>query len=171
VYHQNITKDSIINDLAKIYLEVCCRVIFELFLHLSHITIHKEENESEILNKYGIKNGPMWPNSEKIDEIVNIFLEDRLCNHDQFYRALSVDINKRISKVHANLEYIESFDYKPPEKIEKEKRILDSLSRRADKLKCASNVSNALIRYRGIDKDLISIEYRMDFISDILSNQ
>lgn len=171
VYHTTITKDSIINDLAKIYLEACCRVIFELFSHWSHITIHKGEHKAEILNKYGIKNDPMWPKREKIDEIVNIFLKNRLCNHHQFYRTLSADITKRIYNVRNDIEYIKSFDYMSLEIIEKEKRTLKSLSYRADKLNQAPNVSSALTRYFGIDKDLISIESRMAFISDVLSSQ
>lgn len=168
-YHQNIIRDSIINDLAKIYLEACCKVIFDLVLHLPHINIHRRGPEPRILIKYGIENSPFWLGHEKIDEIVSIFLQDRLCDSHHFSQTLASDINKRINKVRQNIDYIESFDCASTGFTETEKRDLDSFSSRADKLSYAPNVSNALTRYWNIDKELIKIEYRMDFLSDIVS--
>lgn len=168
-YHQNIVRERIINDLAKIYLEACCKVIFELVLDLPHVNIRRRTTKPEILDKYGIENYPFWLGREKIDEIVSIFLKDRLREPHHFSQTLALDINERINKVRHNIDYIESFDCASTGFTEIEKHALESLSCRVNKLSCAPNVSNALKRYWHIDKELIQIEYRMDFLSDIMS--
>lgn len=168
-YHQNIVRERIINDLAKIYFETCCKVIFELVLHLPHVNIRCRTFKSDILTKYGIENCPFWLGYGKIDEIVSIFLKDRLCEPHHFYQTLALDINERINTVHRNIDYIESFDCASTGFTEIEKHALESFSRRVIKLSCAPNVSKALTRYRRIDEELIKIEYRMDFLADIVS--
>lgn len=169
VYHKNIIKESIINDLAKIYLEAYCRVMFEL-LNSSFFITRCGESVPKILVKYGFKNDHIWLYREKIEEVVSIFLDDRLCSHRDFSQTLASDIKKRVNKVQEDINYIESFDKENiASRLETEKHALDSFLCRAYKLSYVLDVSNALTRYSRIDMDLIPIEYRMDYLAGMLS--
>ncbi|AKB74970.1 hypothetical protein MSLAZ_1709 [Methanosarcina lacustris Z-7289] len=170
VYHKNIMKDLIINDLAKIYLETYCGVMLELLD--SSFSIDYRKPVPQILIKYGIKSNPFCLTTENINEIISIFLNNRLCSHRNFSQTLASDIEKRINKVWEDINSIESLvNEKIPSRLETEKRTLDSFSRRAHKLNCVLDVSNALTRYLRIDIDLIPIEYRIDFILAMLDEE
>lgn len=172
VYHKNITKESIINDLAKIYLEKCCKVIFKLFDY-SFYSISITEPVPKILTKYGIISTSEWTGcdiihdlSEKVDEVVDLFLNGRVCSCRQFSQVLALDISTRTEKVLGNIEYVESFSASRGNFLQ-EQRDLESFLRRANKLENANNVSNALVRYYNIDDKLTPIELFMDFLSGV----
>jgi len=171
VYHKNIIKDSIINDLAKIYLEAYCKVMFKL-LRRSFFITRLGEPVPKVLVKYGFKNDYIGLYQEKIEEVVSIFLDNRLCSHRDFSQTLASDIKKRVNKVWEDINYIESFyNENMSSHLENEKHAIDSFSCRAYKLNCILDVSNALTRYLRIDMDLLPIEYRMDYIAGMLSHE
>jgi uncharacterized protein YutE (UPF0331/DUF86 family) len=172
VYHKNITKESIINDLAKIYLEECCKVIFKL-LDCSFYSISTQEPVPKILIEYGIISTSEWIGYDiihdlagKINEVVNSFLNGRVCCCRSFSQTLASDIIKRTEKVRDDIDYIKSFSgssgiYKD------EQRNHNSFLDRAEKVKNANNISNALVRYSKIDDELTPIELFMDYWSGV----
>ncbi|WP_410509260.1 hypothetical protein RSJ42_03130 [Methanosarcina hadiensis] len=169
VYHQNIIRELIINDLAKIYLKACCNVILKLF-DSSFYMFNYTKPVPEILTKYEIINSHGILKDGKIDEAVNTFFNTRVCSPLQFSQTLALDINKRIEKVRDDIDYIESASTTPGT-FEKEKRSLESFSRRSNQLERKNDISNALTRYYDIDKGLISIEFSTNFISGMLSRE
>ncbi|MFZ2499560.1 hypothetical protein [Methanosarcina sp.] len=201
VYHQNIIRELIINDLAKIYLKACCNVIVKLFDSSFYIFDYMKP-VPEILTKYEIVNSYGILKDDKIDKAVNTFFNTRVCSPLQFSQTLALDINKRIEKVREDINYVEHYiepastniepastnieqastniepastNIEPasttPLTFEKEKSSLESFSRRANQLKRKNDTSNALTRYYNIDKDLIPIEFSTNFISDMLSRE
>jgi hypothetical protein len=170
VYHQNIIRESIINDLAKIYLEACCNMIPKLFGPF-YIIGHTKPAPKTLI-KYGIIKdeipSPIQPN--KISETVSTFSNARVCNPIQFSQILALDINNRIEKVCDAINYIKSASL-APENFGTEQNLLKSCLRRANKLKNKNDTSNALDCYYNIDKDLISIEFSTFFIADMLSRE
>lgn len=166
-YHQNIIRELIINDLAKIYLEACCNVIFKLF-DSSFYMINSMKPVPELLTKYKILNSNGIFQEDKIEEAVGAFLNNRVCTPSQFFQTLESDIHKRIEKVRDDIDYIESVSTTRGN-LKNEQLKLDSFSHRAYKLGCKNDISNALTRYCSIDNDLIAIELSMNFISGMLS--
>jgi hypothetical protein len=161
VYHQNIIKESIINDLAKIYLEACCKVIFEVFS--SFCNIYKINPVPDILIKYGIVKNHPWAGYDIFtDQITNVFLNGRVCSPHQFIQTLALDINNRIAKVRSDIDYIDSVTTLT-EDCEKEMLKLATFSRRANRLSSKKDLSNALESYRSIDDALIQIELSTEF--------
>lgn len=161
VYHQNISKESIINDLAKIYLEACCKVIFTVFDD-SFCTITPMRPVPDILIRYNIVKNDKWVELNVLNDKSANPLNGRMCSQHQLFQTLESDINNRIEKVRSNFVDIDSFSTSNGN-YEKEKFALNALSLRASKIKFSADIPNALTSYRTIDEKLIQIELSTEF--------
>lgn len=161
VYHQNINKESIINDLAKIYLEACCKVIFTVFDN-SFCTIKHMRPVPDILIRYKIVKNDRWAGLDVLNDKFTNPLNERVCSQRQLFQTLASDINNRIDKVRSDFGCIDIVSTSTGN-YEKEKVALNALSLRASKIKSRKDIPNALANYHSIDKDLIQIELSTEF--------
>lgn len=155
VYHTSISRDSIINQIAKIYLQNCGAIIPKLF-HAGWIIdyevypiFHKYLGESKITKL----------SKDKMEDITSTMCNSRTCTQEEFSKTLSIDIMNRVQTLNDNLEYIKiRTNNEMPESLNYVFDKINSFTKRAEKLGKVSSASNAIVRYFKLDKDLITIE-------------
>lgn len=164
VYHTSISRDSIINQIAKIYLQNCGAIMPKLFDarwiidYEVYPIFHKYLGESKITKL----------SKDKMEDIMSIMCNSRTCTQEEFSKTLFIDIMNRVQTLNDNLEYINT-NHKMPESLNYVFDKINSFTKRAEKLEKVSSASNAIARYFKLDKDLMPIESDVETTVVIIS--
>ena len=163
-YHTNILRDSIIQCISKVYLQTCCDIMPQLLDW--GLIISNHEPFPQILSKYGIKYDWQWTISEEdFNKIMNCLCENRKCSRNDFSEVLSSDIIDRVENLYKEIGYIEIFlNYKIPDYLKK----LHSYKKRSEKIKNEKLLSQSLVKYNNLDRDLIKIEVDVNLFSGLV---
>lgn len=166
VYHSSISRDSIINQIAKKYLQNCCAIMPKLF----PIRWIIDFEEYPIFHKYLDGSKTTKLSKDKLEDIMRSMCNGRTCTQEEFSETLLLDIMNRVQTLNDNLEYIKiGTNHDMPESLNYVFAKINSFIKRAEKLEKASSASNAIMRYFKLDIDLIPIESDVETFAVILS--
>lgn len=166
VYHSSISKDSIIDQIAKIYLQNCCAIMPKLF----HARWSIDYEEYPIFQKYLGKSKIFNLSKDKVEDIMSTMCNGRTCAQEDFSKTLSIDIENRVQTLLGKLEYISiNSNHEIPESLNYVFAEIDSFTKRAEKLKNISYASNAIARYFQLDINLTPIESDIETFVVIIS--
>ena len=106
VYHVNLIRDSIIQEVTKIYFKTCCQLVPKLWSKVPYIQESKQ-GYSNIRSLLEISDEPcpifFLKLESAIENKMNSICQNRICSQQELATTLSNDIVNRIEELNENI--------------------------------------------------------------------